>query len=268
MERMEDNMFAHSHLKELILSEGITLIPRCMCEYSEELKRVVLPSTIRGIEICAFNCCKQLQEINLPDSIEFIEDGVFRFCESLKQVHLPLNLKQLSPELFYGSGIETIDISDNIKEIGYWALWGCKHLKCLVIPESVKRIGYGIISAHEGFERIDCHAKGFHVENDALIDDNNQELLCCWTQQKHYVVPECVRRIADISGNEFVETITVKQPVELTTQQVFASNINLKSVDFQGGVKGIDDFTFYNCLRLKNNLEKSINKEQICQTKN
>ena len=234
------------------LPEGFSEVPSSMCEHWKELKSVELPSTIKDIGICAFNGCSKLQEINLPDSIDFIEDGAFRYCESLKQVHLPSNLKILSPELFYGSGIETIDISDNIKEIGYWAFWGCKQLKRLLIPESVKRIGYGIVSAHEEFEGIDCLAKGYHVENEALIDDENQELLCCWTQQKHYVVPECVRRIADISGNEFVETIIVKQPVELTTNEVFASDENLIRVDFKERVTGITKQTFWNCPKLKN----------------
>lgn len=103
--------------------------------------------------------------------------------------------------------------------------------------------------------------KGYHVENDSLIDDEKQELLCCWTQQKHYVVPECVKSIADFSGNEFVETITVKLPIELTTHQVFASDINLKRIDFHGRVKGIGDLTFYNCPKLKNTPENSLNVE-------
>ena len=179
-------------------------------------------------------------------------DGAFRFCESLKKVCLPYNLNVLSPELFYGSGIESIEIHQNIKEIGYWAFWGCKHLKRLIIPESVTHIGYGIVSAHEGFEGIECHAKGYHVENDALIDDERQELLCCWTRQKNYVVPECVKRIADISGNEFLEAITVKQPIELSTYDVFASDINLRYVDFQGGATGIYESTFWNCPKLEN----------------
>ena len=229
------------------LPEGFSEVPSSMCEHWKELKSVALPSTIKDIGICAFNGCTKLQEINISDSIEFIEDGAFRYCESLKQVHLPSNLKILSPELFYGSGIESIDIPSNITEIGYWAFWGCKHLKYLVIPESVTSLGYGIVSAHEGFEGVICNAKGYHVENDALIDDEKQELLCCWTQQKHYVVPECVKRIADFSGNEFVETITVKQPVKLTTQQVFASDINLKRVNFEGGVSDISEQTFWNC---------------------
>lgn len=230
----------------------ITEVPACMCEHWKELEYVVLPSTIKTIGICAFNGCTLLQEIKLPDSIEHIEDGAFRFCESLKQVCLPSNLNVLSPELFYGSGIESIEIHQNIKEIGYWAFWACKHLKRLIIPESVTHIGYGIVSAHEGFEGIECHAKGYHVENDALIDDERQELLCCWTRQKNYVVPECVKRIADMSGNEFLETITVKQPIELSTYDVFASDINLRYVDFQGGATGIYESTFWNCPKLEN----------------
>lgn len=117
----------------------------------------------------------------------------------------------------------------------------------------MKRIEYGIVSAHKGFEGIICHAKGYHVENDSLIDDERQELLCCWTQQKNYIVPKCVKRIADISGNEFIESIIVKQPVELTTYDTFASDINLKQIDFQGGVKGITEQTFWNCPKMKNN---------------
>ena len=251
LRRMEVNTFIDCPLEELELPEGITEVPDYMCEGCRELKKVVLPSTIKTLMRGAFNCCEQLQEINLPDSIEFIEGSAFRNCDSLKQIVLPPNLRYIDPELFYCSGIESIEIHPNITEIGYWAFWGCQNLKRLAIPESVTQIGYGIVSAHEGFEGIECHAKGYHVENDALIDDEKQELLCCWSQQKNYVVPSCVRRIADMGGNAFVETITVKQPVELTSGDEFASDINLKRVKFLGGVTGMTKNAFYNCPKLE-----------------
>ena len=247
LRKLGGNTFLRYPLVELELPKGITEVPDYMCEGCCQLKRVILPPTIKIITHGAFNCCEQLQEINLPDSIEFIDGSVFRYCDSLKQIVLPPKLRYINSELLYCSGIESLEIHQNIKDIGYWAFWGCKHLGRLVIPESVTTIEYGIVSAHVGFEGIECHAKGYHVENDALIDDKTQELLCCWTQQKHYVVPECVKRIADIGGNEFVETITVKQPVELTTGDEFASDINLKRVDFLGGVTGIRESTFWNC---------------------
>ena len=252
IEKLTNEQLRNENLEILKLPDCITEVPASMFERWKELECVELPTAIKTIGISAFNGCTKLREINLPDSIDFIEDGAFRFCDSLKHVCLPSNLSVLSPELFYGSGIESIEIHQNIKEIGYWAFWGCKHLKRLSIPESVEHIEYGVVTAHEGFEGIECHAKGYHVENDALIDDERQELLCCWTQQKNYVVPECVRRIADISGNEFVETIIVKQPVELTTSEVFASDIKLMRIDFQSGVIRVTKQTFWNCPRLEN----------------
>lgn len=62
-----------------------------------------------------------------------------------------------------------------------------------------------------------------------------------------------------MGGNPFVETITVKQPVELTTYDVFASNINLRNVDFQGGAFRIDHSgTFYNCPKLENDIATTV----------
>lgn len=253
LRKMEVNTFIRCPLEKLELPEGITEIPEFMCECCRELKEVVLPSTIKEIMHGAFNCCSKLQKINLPHSIERIGSGAFRFCESLKNIVLPSSVDEISDEVFYCSGIESIEIHKNITGIRQWAFWGCKHLRCLVIPEWITCIEEGVVTAHEGFEGVECHAKGFHVENDALIDDERQELLCCWTQQKNYVVPECIRRIADISGNGFVETITVKQPVELTTYEVFASDTNLRRVDFRGGVTGLTQQTFWNCPKLENN---------------
>ena len=252
LRKMDVNTFIRCEIEELELPEGITEVPEFMCECCRKLKKLVLPSTIKEIKGGAFNCCTQLEEINLPGNIEFIEDGCFRYTESLKYVKLPSQIEYISSELFYCSGIETIDIHEQITEIGHWAFWGCARLKRLIIPKTVKCIGYGIVSAHEGFEGVECHAKGFHVENDALIDDERQELLCCWTHQKNYIIPGGIKRIADFSGNPYVETITVKQFVELTTSDTFASDTNLQKIEFLSGVTGICGGTYYNCPKLEN----------------
>ena len=244
---LKDNAFIDETFEELVLPEGMKVIPGCMCENCRELKKVILPSTIKVISNAAFCNCKKLSEINLPDGLEVIWDDAFSSCHSLRRINLPSSLKRIKPEAFETTAIESIELPEGLEEIGYWSFYACDHLKSLVIPASVKHIGYGIVSAHKGFEGIVCHAKGYHVENDALIDDRKRTLLCSWTEQKHYVVPECVEKIASISDNPYVETITVKQPVELTTVDVFAFDMNLKEIDFQSGVKGITKDTFYLC---------------------
>ena len=251
LREMDANAFIHCPIEEIELPEDLKAVGDYMCEGCRELTAVMLPSSLEKIKIGAFNCCIKLKDVVLTENISDIEESAFRYCKSLNQIVLPHKLTYISPETFYMSGLEQIDIHDHITEIGYWAFWGCQHLKSLTIPESVTQIGYGIVSAHEGFEGVVCYASSYHIENDALIDDKRRELLCCWSTQKDYVVPSCVKRIADMGGNEFVETITVHQPVELTTYDVFASDTNLRSIRFLGGVFGCEDQNYWNCPKLE-----------------
>lgn len=241
------NDFIGATFEELVLPEGMIDIPGSLCEDCRQLRRVVLPSTLKRIDVGAFCGCRRLEEINLPDGLEEMADNVFQGCHALKHITLPRSLKSIRPELFDNSGLETIELPDGLESIGYWAFYACNSLVSLEIPSSVKEIGFGIVSSHENFKGIVCHAEGFHVENDALIDDKKKELLCCWTKQEHYVVPECVEKIACISNNGYVKSIIVKQPIELTTVDAFAFDMGLKEIDFQGGVKGITKDTFYLC---------------------
>ena len=241
------NDFIGATFEELVLPEGMIDIPGSLCEDCRQLRRVVLPSTLKRIDVGAFCGCRRLEEINLPDGLEEMADNVFQGCHALKHITLPRSLKSIRPELFDNSGLETIELPDGLESIGYWAFYACNSLVSLEIPSSVKEIGFGIVSSHENFKGIVCHAEGFHVENDALIDDKKKELLCCWTKQEHYVVPECVEKIACISNNGYVKSIIVKQPIELTTVDAFAFDMGLKEIDFQGGVNGITKDTFYLC---------------------
>lgn len=230
-----DNMFIHCPIESIEIPLGVTEISASLCECCKELETVSMPPTIKKIQIGAFNGCSKLKAIELPESIEYIDDNAFAGCLSLKHIKLPSKLEWIAPSILQFSGIESIEIGENIQEIGYCAFYGCEHLKSLVIPKNVTRIGWGIVTAHEGFEGIVCNAPGYHVENDALIDDSSGEMLCCWTTQKDYVVPECVKRIADFSLNDFVETITVRQYVEIMDSDTFAGNSNLKKTNFLGG---------------------------------
>ena len=214
------------------------------------LKKVILSPTVTIIPACTFEGCTNLELVLLPDQTKYISNNAFSYCESLKHITLPPNIRELMVEVFSCSGLESIDIHENITDICYRAFWGCKHLKSLVIPLTVDEISAGIVTAHKGFEGVICQKPGYHVENEALIKDDTGEMLCCWTTQKDYVVPSCVKLIGDISCNEFIETITVNQPVELTSCRCMSDNPNLREVNFRSSVRGITDETFDNCPNL------------------
>ena len=106
LRRMVDNTFIDCQLEELILPEGMTEIPGCMCENCYELKKVVLPSTLKKIGNAAFCHCKNLEDIVLPNGLEVIRDDAFGDCVSLKHLELPSSLKYIGPDTFLGSGVE------------------------------------------------------------------------------------------------------------------------------------------------------------------
>lgn len=57
LRHMVDNTFIDCAIEELVLPEGMTEIPGCMCENCRELKRVLLPSTLKKIGNAAFYAC-------------------------------------------------------------------------------------------------------------------------------------------------------------------------------------------------------------------
>ena len=99
---MVDNTFIECPLEELVLPEGLTEIPGCMCESCLELKRVVLPSTLRVIGNAAFCHCKILSNIVLPDGLEIIHADAFACCVSLNNIKLPSSVKYIGDDAFYG----------------------------------------------------------------------------------------------------------------------------------------------------------------------
>lgn len=106
LRRMIDNTFIDCLIEELVLPEGMTEIPGCMCENCRELKKVVLPSTLKVIGNAAFCHCIKLEDIVLPYGLEVIRDDAFGNCVSLRNLELPSSLKCIGRDSFLGSGVE------------------------------------------------------------------------------------------------------------------------------------------------------------------
>ena len=51
-------------------------------------------------------------------------------------------LIKIDDEIFFDSNIESIVIPDSVKSIGYEAFYYCESLESIIIPDSVKLIGY------------------------------------------------------------------------------------------------------------------------------
>ena len=149
-----------------------------------------MPNTVKTIDANAFIACKNLQEITIADSVEKIGDSAF-YASSLQKIHLGGGITNISNKPFYEAwnltsinvitendkyesenGIlfnkgktilikcppvtmngEVYEIPNTVAEIGAQAFF-TSHIKNVIIPSSVKKIGNESFFACSNLEEV------------------------------------------------------------------------------------------------------------------
>ena len=114
----------------ITVPEGIQKIDRGAF-HSDGKLIVEIPKTVKIIDPKAFNFCSQLQEIRIDT-----ENPYYAFSDGI----LFYKKASLVRCLYEKSGV--YKIPDGVVTVGEGAFEGCKHLKAVVVPESVKYIGF------------------------------------------------------------------------------------------------------------------------------
>ena len=81
------------------------------------VETVVLPENVTEIGPSAFGFCKNLEKINIPEGITELSDEVFLNCAKLKDVTIPNSVKIIGQYAFYGTGVETVILPENITKL-------------------------------------------------------------------------------------------------------------------------------------------------------
>lgn len=81
------------------------------------IKSVSIPESVSYIGKYAFRDCNQLKEIVLPSKVSVIQTGCFLGCNALKEVVLPKSLNTIKNKAFWDTGLEMVEVPDNIMTI-------------------------------------------------------------------------------------------------------------------------------------------------------
>lgn len=132
-----------------IVPNGVTKIGDNAFDSSRWLTSLILPEGVVSIGNNAFGCCQKLVNITVPDSMEEIGCGVFQLCDSLiynESDGASYLGNENNPYVLLVSvnsySFLHCSINDNCKVICESAFAGCSRMESIVIPESVKSIGY------------------------------------------------------------------------------------------------------------------------------
>lgn len=147
--------YGNTHIKTLIIDEGVTSIGARAFQSCSNLSNVQLPNSLISIDSEAFYNCRSLTNITIPNGVSKINHSAFESCTNLTSFNVNAGNSNYSSQdgvLFnkdkteliqYPVGNErtTYDIPNSVRSIGDYAFSKCANLSNVTIPSSVTNIG-------------------------------------------------------------------------------------------------------------------------------
>ena len=223
-------------LKSIFIPDSVIEDDGSIFEGCENLEEARVSVNLKNPGIAMFSGCSSLRYVELQEGLESIGENMFYGCTTLKHIALPSTILYLFGDTFCVSGIEDIALHEGIKEIGHDAFNGCYHLKKLVIPSTVEHIGSWLVQGHKEFEGITCKSSKFRVEDEALISNEEDSLLACWTKMTEYHLPASVKNIRSVLNNQ-IETLYVDNPLDEIGSEAFIGCSSLKKIAYNATVR-------------------------------
>ena len=223
-------------LKSIFIPDSVIEDEGSIFEGSKSLEEARVSVNLKNPDIAMFSGCSSLRYVELQEGLESIGENMFYGCTALKHIALPSTILYLFGDTFCVSGIEDIALHEGIKEIGHDAFNGCYHLKKLVIPSTVEHIGSWLVQGHKEFEGITCKSSKFRVEDEALISNEEDSLLACWTKMTEYHLPASVKNIRSVLNNQ-IETLYIDNPLDEIGFEAFIGCLSLKKIAYNATVR-------------------------------
>ncbi len=223
-------------LKSIFIPDSVIEDDGSIFEGCENLEEARVSVNLKNPDIAMFSGCSSLRYVELQEGLESIGENMFYGCTALKHIALPSTILYLFGDTFCVSGIEDIALHEGIKEIGHDAFNGCYHLKKLVIPSTVEHIGSWLVQGHKEFEGVTCKSSKFRVDNEALISNEKDSLLACWTKMTEYHLPASVKNIRSVLNNQ-IETLYVDTPLDEIGSEAFIGCSSLKKIAYNATVR-------------------------------
>lgn len=193
---VDSQIFAQCcNLQKVVIPEGVEVIGEMAFEDCESLAEVNIPSTVAQIGALAFAGCHLIKsfalperleaigvgafngtgiaELTIPASVEIIAGNIVRGCVNLASVAVAAGNKSFKSDnsnlynnathelLFHVPAAEQTEcvVPEGIDVVASFAFDGCKRLRSVVLPASVKEIGELIFSGcDESIERLELKA--------------------------------------------------------------------------------------------------------------
>ena len=224
------------HLKSIFMPDSVIEDEGSIFEGSKSLEEARVSANLKNPDVAMFCGCSSLRYVELQEGLESIGENMFCGCNALRHIALPSTIQCLCGDTFCASGVEDIVLHEGLKEIGHDAFNSCYHLKKLVIPSTVEHIGSWLVQGHKEFEGITCKSSKFRVEDEALISNEEDSLLACWSKKKEYHLPASIKIVRSVLNNQ-IKILYVDYPLDEIGSEAFIGCSSLKKIAYNATVR-------------------------------
>ena len=231
------NAFHHCQsLKSISMPDSVTEDEGSIFEDFKNLEEARVSANLKNPDVAMFCGCSSLRYVELQEGLESIGENMFCGCNALRHIALPSTIQCLCGDTFCASGVEDIVLHEGLKEIGHDAFNGCYNLKNLTIPSTVDFIGSWLVQGHKEFEGVTCKSSKFRVDNEALISNEKDSLLACWTKMTEYHLPASVKNLKSVL-NDQIEILYLDYPLDEIGFEAFIGCPSLKRIAYNTTVR-------------------------------
>ena len=201
-------------------------------------------SYVTSLDSGVFNGCSDLHTVVLSEELLQIPASAFTDCTSLESIAFPEKLTQIGRNAFYGSGLRSVTITENVQVIDADAFGGLKNLAA-----------FGVSTKNSAF----------YAEDGCLYTAENELFaypLAKIAKEESIVIPngkslgsyafDGLAAITDGNGEIISAVKEVKLPDTLETIPAYAfyNFRSLERIEIPEGVTQIGEYAFANCENL------------------
>ncbi|MBD8940419.1 MAG: hypothetical protein EGR73_09000 [Lachnospiraceae bacterium] len=206
-------------------------------QYCSSLEKLTVPNSVTEVSDHAFDVCVSLKEVELSENIRTLPRNAFRDCVNLEKIIMPVVFADsdqymrfvnlFNSDEMHGptSTLETIEIKGNPEKIpgGYFS--SCKHIKKVILPDTVKEIGGSAFNLCQDLRSVNIPSNCKIIGTDAFFMSGIEKL----------TLPDGLEEIGYRAfGYSAIKELVIPATVTIIEDEVFRYCNNLESLEILG----------------------------------
>ena len=223
-----------------------------------------IPRSVKIIGKHSFFLANNLEKVYIPKSVIKLENNPFSGCNKLEVINQSQHINIVDKVIYNKFKTAVLGCinsiqSDNlallpVKSIGRNSFWNCKGIKKIILPSSLKQIGYNPFVGCSDIRFVSNSAE-YTVFDDVLFDKNRNKIVCypAWKAVGEVSIPETVIALerGAFSGCNKMTSISLHN-VNIVGKSCFTNCSSLKDIYCSDLIAYIGEWAFAYCTGLKN----------------